>query len=114
MKVWPQSVRRAEQTLRTVDTLLCKDRSELGVFSDGVATRIAAGAGYYGVMELSGNVWERVVNIGYSSGRNFEGRYHGNGQLASAGSADVTSWPGVDAVGAGFRGGSLVSNAAKL
>jgi len=77
----------------------------VGSFAYGVATRIASGGGYYGVMELSGNLWERPVTVGNSTGRSFAGRYHGNGALASSGEPDVTSWPGTGATGSGFRGG---------
>jgi formylglycine-generating enzyme required for sulfatase activity len=77
----------------------------VGSFAKGVNTRVASGAGFYGVMELSGNVWERAVTVGNSTGRAFEGRYHGNGVLDSSGNPNVTSWPGTNAVGAGFRGG---------
>ncbi len=76
----------------------------VGSFAYGVATRIAAGAGYYGAMELSGNVWERPVTIGNATGRLFEGRYHGNGTLDSNGNLNVTSWPATTATGTGFRG----------
>jgi formylglycine-generating enzyme required for sulfatase activity len=76
-------------------------------FAKGVTTnmRVNSGGGFYGVMELSGNVWERSVTVGRSTGRAFEGRYHGNGVLDSGGNPNVTSWPGTNANGAGFRGG---------
>jgi formylglycine-generating enzyme required for sulfatase activity len=77
----------------------------IGSFSKGANTRVASGGGFYGVMELSGNVWERSVTVGRSAGRSFEGRYHGNGILNNSGDPDVTSWPGTSAVGSGFRGG---------
>jgi formylglycine-generating enzyme required for sulfatase activity len=83
----------------------------VGSFARGVNTRIASGAGYYGVMELSGNVWERPVTVGRGTGRAFEGRYHGNGIVDSSGNPNVTSWPGTSAVGAGFRGGGWVYGA---
>lgn len=72
--------------------------------SSGNGTRIAAGAGYYGLMDLSGNVTERAITIGNSTGRLFQGRYHGNGKLASDGSHNVSTWPTIG-TGAGFRGG---------
>ena len=51
----------------------------VGSFASGVSTRTAAGAGYYGAMDLTGNLRERAVTVGISSGRAFEGRYHGDG-----------------------------------
>ena len=73
--------------------------------SGGVATRIAAGAGYYGAMDLSGNLWEHPVTVGNSTGRSFEGRYHGNGALDSSGNPNVSTWPGTGSTGSGLRGG---------
>jgi formylglycine-generating enzyme required for sulfatase activity len=78
----------------------------VGVFS-GMASynsRATSGATYYGIMEMSGNVWERVVSVGNTTGRAFTG-LHGNGLLDASGNADVTAWPGTTAIGAGFRGG---------
>jgi formylglycine-generating enzyme required for sulfatase activity len=40
-------------------------------------TRENAGASYYGIMELSGNLMEPVVGIGTSNSRNFTGNYQG-------------------------------------
>ena len=67
--------------------------------------RMTAGASYYGIMELSGTLWERPVTIGNAAGRGFNG-LHGNGALDASGDADVSNWPGLNAHGAGFRGGS--------
>ena len=78
----------------------------VGSFAYGVSTRIASGAGYYGVMELSGNSWERPVTVGNSTGRAFEERYHGNGALDDSGDAHVSTWPGTSGTGSGFRGGT--------
>ena len=86
----------------------------VGSFAAGVNTRVASGGGFYGVLELSGNVWERAVTVGNSTGRAFEGRYHGNGVLDSSGNPNVTSWPApIDAEGAGFRGGDWISAASR-
>ena len=84
----------------------------VGSFAYGVATRIAAGAGYYGAMELSGNVWERPVTVGNSTGRLFEGRNHGNGVLNSSGNPNVSTWPGTGANGSGLRGGGWYDESA--
>ncbi|OGV87003.1 MAG: hypothetical protein A3K19_05205 [Lentisphaerae bacterium RIFOXYB12_FULL_65_16] len=77
----------------------------VGIFATALSTRVSAGASYWGIMELSGNVWERPVTIGNATGRAFTG-LHGNGVLNAAGDADVTAWPNTTATGAGFRGGS--------
>ncbi|MDP2187670.1 MAG: SUMF1/EgtB/PvdO family nonheme iron enzyme [Sphingobacteriaceae bacterium] len=85
----------------------------VGSFASAGSSRIASGAGFPGIMALSGNVWERCVSVGNATGRSFNGSM-GNGVLSPAGDADVASWPGNDAIGAGFRGGSWSSTAARL
>jgi formylglycine-generating enzyme required for sulfatase activity len=75
-----------------------------GIFATATSNRVSAGASYYGVMEMSGNVIEKAVTLGNSAGRSFTGR-HGNGAIDSNGDADVSNWPGSDAVGSGLRGG---------
>jgi formylglycine-generating enzyme required for sulfatase activity len=65
--------------------------------------RVSAGASYWGIMELSGNLWERPVTIANATGRAFTGT-HGDGVLASNGDANAATWPGPN--GAGVRGGS--------
>ncbi len=81
--------------------------------------RITAGASYYGIMELSGNLWERAVTVGNATGRDFTG-LHGNGALSTNGHANETAWPGLTsgevtgATGSGFRGGDWYNNAATV
>lgn len=58
-------------------------------------SRIQSGSAYYGIMEMSGNVWENVVLIGNAAGRSFTG-VHGNGSLNLNGQADVNYWPGIN------------------
>lgn len=78
-----------------------------GIFAaSGDGSREMSGAGYYGVMELSGNVLERPISLGNRKGRSFTGT-HGDGEITDEGEADVTTWPRPDAIGAGFRGGHL-------
>lgn len=104
-----------------------------GIFASTSSIRAKSGAGYYGVMELSGNMWERVVTVGNSEGRLYLGG-HGDGNLISAigaggappyvgdlGNADVIGWVHYDTLnypargitaadGSGFRGGGLTSS----
>lgn len=58
---------------------------------------------------MSGNLWERPVSVGHPTGRLFTG-LAGDGQLDGSGNANVAGWPGTDANGAGFRGGSCLSS----
>ncbi len=76
----------------------------VGAFASAATTPESAGASYYGIMELSGNVTEQTITIGNASGRAFTG-IHGNGVLDVSGNANVTLWP-VAGLGAGLRGGS--------
>jgi len=84
----------------------------VGIFAANAnnSGRITAGASYYGIMELSGNLWERAVTVGNATGRAFTG-LHGNGALSTNGHANETAWPGLTsgevtgATGSGFRGG---------
>ena len=79
----------------------------VGIFAgtSGNTGRVTAGATYYGIMEMSGNLWERPITVGNPTGRTFAG-VHGNGTLDATGNADASNWPGTDGLGAGFRGGS--------
>ena len=79
---------------------------------EGVSQRINDGASYYGVRNLSGNVWERCVTIGHTLGRVFDAK-HGDGELDADGFCNVANWPGKDGAGAGNRGGVWSSPAPK-
>ena len=85
----------------------------VGIFANETSVRVSAGASYWGIMELSGNVWERPVTIGNVTGRAFTGT-HGDGVLDSNGAANAATWPGTDAVGAGWRGGSWLNFASYM
>jgi formylglycine-generating enzyme required for sulfatase activity len=69
--------------------------TRVGIHATAGATRISAGAGYYGVLDLSGNLLESCVTTGNVAGRSFTG-VNGNGELNSAGDADVNFWPGIN------------------
>ena len=79
---------------------------KVGIFATGSSTRIQAGSGYYGIMELSGNVWEQTVPISTANARSFS-NVMGDGTLATDGNAVVTTWPVSSDVG--IRGGSYTS-----
>ena len=76
----------------------------VGSFAGAGRSRRDAGAGFYGALELSGNLWERPVTVANAEGRAFAGT-HGDGALDASGNANVLSWPGPGAIGSGFRGG---------
>ena len=91
-----------------------------GIFAESSTSRTTSGAGYYGNMELSGNLAEPVVTIGRTEGRQFLGT-HGDGELSSfsghEGNATNVDWPGIDVsdarcgvnktIGIGYRGGDF-------
>ncbi|MFN9999065.1 MAG: SUMF1/EgtB/PvdO family nonheme iron enzyme, partial [bacterium] len=76
-----------------------------GMYATVSSNRIAAGSSYYGILDLSGNLWEQVISIANSACRSFTGNV-GNGTLDTNGNAD-TGWPGQADIGS--RGGSWFS-----
>ncbi|TAK58255.1 MAG: hypothetical protein EPO24_08755, partial [Bacteroidetes bacterium] len=89
-----------------------------GIFATASTSREQAGAGFYGVMELTGNLWEQCVTIADQTFDNlptnaglFDGG-HGDGALSANGNANVSTWPGLvsgevtGTKGAGSRGAS--------
>jgi formylglycine-generating enzyme required for sulfatase activity len=69
----------------------------VGIFAgtSGNTGRVTAGATYYGIMEMSGNQWERSITVGNAAGRSFTG-LHGDGTLNKSGDATVDYWPGIN------------------
>ena len=90
-----------------------------GIFATSVSTRTSSGGGYYGNMELSGNLAEHCVTIGNDSGRLFSGT-EGDGFLSANGNATNADWPGFNggevtsALGSGLRGGSWFEGAPRM
>ena len=87
----------------------------VGAFAANPANtgRITSGATYWGIMEMSGNLYERCVSVGRPEGRGFTAT-HGDGNLTANGNATNADWPGytagngVDmALGCGYRGGGF-------
>jgi formylglycine-generating enzyme required for sulfatase activity len=67
-----------------------------GSFATSSSSRIQAGATFYGIMDMTGNVYEQVATIvNVSSSISSYSGLHGNGLLTSGGYADVTNWPGL-------------------
>ena len=94
-----------------------------GFAAKSATTRLEAGATFYGVMEMSGNVYEWVMGVS-GAGTNFVGSAHGDGNLQftpNEGVSDVTGWinQGVIAnagagAGASYRGGAYDNSPAQL
>ncbi|MBF0504732.1 MAG: SUMF1/EgtB/PvdO family nonheme iron enzyme [Candidatus Omnitrophica bacterium] len=93
----------------------------IGIFaastSNSTNPRASSGAGFYGNMELSGNLAEPTVTVGRQEGLNFHGT-NGTGNLTAQGFATNGDWPGMDSnnanginstVGIGYRGGDFQS-----
>lgn len=78
----------------------------VGFAATATTNRISAGAGFYGVLDLTGNVWEHTVSTD-ASGVLFSETAQGNGELDASGLADVATWPApATALGTGRRGGA--------
>jgi formylglycine-generating enzyme required for sulfatase activity len=76
----------------------------------GSPSREASGATYYGVLDMSGNVWEMVVMVSDPAGNvgvpAYDGKW-GDGVLDwVTGRANETTWPLGNPGGFGMRGGS--------
>lgn len=85
----------------------------VGIFQnswdEAYSERENSGASFYGVMEMSGNVWEQLVSTGKSEGRKYKPA-HGTGVLTEDGNANIPGWPNpLTGDGGGVRGGVFVS-----
>ncbi len=76
----------------------------VGALALNPSSRERSGASFYGIMELSGNLWERAVTIGNTAGRGFTGT-HGDCVLDGNGYANAATWPVIAGAGVGIRGG---------
>jgi hypothetical protein len=94
-----------------------------GFAAKATTTRLEAGATFYGVMEMSGNVYEYVMSVS-NTGTNFVGTAHGDGNLQftpNEGLSDVTGWINQTVTanssagtGGSLRGGAYENAAAQL
>lgn len=70
------------------------------------STRREAGATYYGIMDITGGLWEWQVTVGHASGRIFTGT-QGDGELDINGNRTNADWPNNSTgAGGGIRGGN--------
>ncbi|NOQ21816.1 MAG: SUMF1/EgtB/PvdO family nonheme iron enzyme [Candidatus Aegiribacteria sp.] len=82
-----------------------------GIFARSATDRKSSGATYFGIMEMSGSLWESMGTLGNATGRGFAGS-HGDGIMSADGYANISDWPGYisnknsGATGSGFRGGA--------
>ncbi len=67
------------------------------------STRLESGSTYYGIKEMSGNLWELCINLN-EEGLKFTG-VHGNGELDDDGYSDIFDWDPIIGDASGFRGG---------
>ena len=65
--------------------------------------REETGGTYYGIMEMTGNVYERAISTGNPEGRAFTGE-HRDGIINAGGDHNVANWP-TGNEGIGYRGG---------
>lgn len=81
------------------------------------STREQSGAGYYGIMELGGNVSEACVAVDNTTAQggtvNFTGTW-GDGDLDVNGEANTIGWPSVSSGGFIHRGGGWDNNQSSL
>jgi formylglycine-generating enzyme required for sulfatase activity len=72
-----------------------------GIFATESSNRKSSGAGFYGTMEMSGNMSEYCITIGNAAGRSVRFIPNGNGNIAATGNAQLSVggagfWPGME------------------
>jgi hypothetical protein len=72
----------------------------VGIHATATSTRTQSGASYFGVMDMTGNLFEAYVNVQHSNGRTYRGydaQWHGDGTLTTVspfGFANTPYWTG--------------------
>lgn len=104
--VWGGAVRKEAKGGLPADAL--KQNLRGGIFATPQSDRVAAGASYWGIMDLSGNLEDRVVTVGSIPGRRFAGT-HGAWPVpfATIGEGAELRTPEDWGWGFGRRGGTL-------
>jgi len=86
--------------------------TRVGMYARPATTsRQEAGATYYGVLDMSGNQREQVLNMCHVEGYGFPGT-HGNGVISGTGEADEAGWPNYRACA--LRGGAYHTTTVEL
>lgn len=77
-----------------------------GIFATPTSSRVSAGASYWGILELTGNLWETMVAVSRAAGRTFSGA-HGEGTISLP-----VGWTfRGEGIGLGKRGGGVLDSA---
>jgi formylglycine-generating enzyme required for sulfatase activity len=88
----------------------------VGMYAGPSTTRALAGATYYGILDMSGNNWDRTVSLAVAAGKSFTKSVHGDGELTSDGFSTIATWPGLvlgkitSGSGGGARGGAWLTS----
>jgi formylglycine-generating enzyme required for sulfatase activity len=81
----------------------------VGFAAKANSNRLSAGAAYFGVMEMSGNLWEQTVCVCTTEGLQFTAAL-GDGALSETGNANTDTWGNtMTAEAGGYRGGAWLS-----
>jgi len=80
-----------------------------GIYATSTSDRTASGATYYGVMEMTGNVWENVVGTIHATHVAFTGAVHGDGNIDANAVTDIPTWTAISLSAAqSQRGGGFI------
>ncbi len=81
----------------------------VGAFAGDSTWRGQAGASWWGVLNMSDNVWERCVNVHTAEGREFKAT-NGDGEIGASGVATVPDWTSCISVASSILRGFQVSS----
>jgi hypothetical protein len=109
--VWGGAVRRDGKGSVLADALRLIPNPRAGAFATPDSDRVASGASYWGIMDLSGNLAERVVTVGNVAGRRFAGAHGAWPPAICTVGTRNPRFPEDWGWGFGTRGGSLSSEA---
>jgi formylglycine-generating enzyme required for sulfatase activity len=89
----------------------------VGIAATATSSRVNAGATYYGILDMSGGMGERVVGFNGADYSIFRSDIHGDGNITSESFYDVTGWtePMIGVRGSSWnweQGGYSISNRA--